>query len=137
MIATMRWAALALAVGLSTMADSARAEEAEAATMVTYQQVHALTGNEGRIPGAANLVRGPDGKLYGTAESGGQFLGGTVFRMTATGAAWAISSGGNTHGTVAFDAKDSIRLKGVDHITTYEGAPVTNYTLSSQAGLNW
>jgi hypothetical protein len=63
------------------------------------------------------------------------FVFGQPLNLTTT--AWAISSGSNTQGTVAFDAKDSIRLKGVDHITTWEGAPVTNYSLSSQAGLNW
>lgn len=63
------------------------------------------------------------------------FVFGQPLNLTTT--AWAISGGGNTHGTVAFDAKDSIRLKGVDHITTYEGAPVTNYTLISQGGLPW
>lgn len=63
------------------------------------------------------------------------FVFGQPLNLTTT--AWAISGGSNAHGTVAFDAKDSIRLKGVDHITTYEGAPVTNYSLSSQAGLNW
>ena len=63
------------------------------------------------------------------------FVFGQPLNLTTT--AWAISGGGNTHGTVAFDAKDSIRLKGVDHITTYEGVPVTNYTLSSQGGLPW
>ena len=63
------------------------------------------------------------------------FVFGEPLNLTTT--AWAISGGSNAHGSVAFDAKDSIRLKGVDHITTYEGAPVTNYTLSSQAGLPW
>lgn len=70
-----------------------------------------------------------------TAIVAANFVFGEAFHLTTT--AWAISGGGNTHGTVAFDGKDSIRLKGVDHITTYEGAPVTNYTLSSQAGLPW
>jgi hypothetical protein len=63
------------------------------------------------------------------------FVFGQPLNLTTT--AWAISGGGNTHGTVVFDAKDSIRLKGVDHIVTYEGAPVTDYTLNSQAGLPW
>jgi hypothetical protein len=63
------------------------------------------------------------------------FVFGQPLNLTTT--AWAISGGGNTHGSVTFDAKDSIRLKGVDHITTYEGAPVTDYSLSSQAGLPW
>ncbi|HEX5686155.1 MAG TPA: hypothetical protein VFY73_19175 [Ideonella sp.] len=57
--------------------------------------------------------------------------------LNLTTTAWAISSGANAHGSVVFDAWDSIRLKGVDHITTWDGVPVTNYTLSSQAGLPW
>ena len=63
------------------------------------------------------------------------FVFGQPFYLTTT--AWAMSGGGNAHGTVEFDAKDSIRLKGVDHIVTYEGAPVNDYSLSSQAGLPW
>ena len=57
--------------------------------------------------------------------------------LTLTTTVWAISSGSNTQGSIAFDAKDSIRLKGVHHVTTYEGAPVDDYTLASQAGLPW
>ncbi len=57
--------------------------------------------------------------------------------MNLTTVAWAHSGGGNTQGTVAFDAPDSLRLKGVDHVTTYFGVPVSNYTLSSQSGLPW
>lgn len=60
---------------------------------------------------------------------------GQPVHLTTT--AWAISGGGNTQGTVDFDAKDAIRLKGVDHITTWDGVPVTNYTITSQAGLPW
>jgi hypothetical protein len=63
------------------------------------------------------------------------FVFGQPLNLTTT--AWAISGGGNTHGTVTFDAKDAIRLKGVDHITTWDGVPVNDYTLSSQAGLPW
>lgn len=57
--------------------------------------------------------------------------------LNLTTTAWAISGGGNTNGSVDFDAKDSIRLKGVDHVTTWDGVPVPNYTLTSQAGLPW
>lgn len=57
--------------------------------------------------------------------------------LNLTTTAWAISSGADAQGSVMFDAKDSIRLKGVDHITTWDGLPVPNYSLSSQAGLNW
>lgn len=57
--------------------------------------------------------------------------------LNLTTTAWAISGGGNTQGSVDFNAKDAIRLKGVDHITTWDGVPVTNYTISSQAGLPW
>ena len=61
--------------------------------------------------------------------------------LTLTTVGWGHAGiraqGGTGHGIVAFDGKKAFRLKGVDHITTYEGAPVTDYTLSSQAGLNW
>lgn len=61
--------------------------------------------------------------------------------LTLSTVGWAhagIRAGtGTGHGIVAFDGKNAFRLKGVDHITTLAGAPVTNYTLSSQAGLPW
>lgn len=57
--------------------------------------------------------------------------------LNLTTTAWAISGGGNTHGSVDFDGKNAIVLKGVDHITTWDGVPVTDFTLSSQAGLPW
>lgn len=64
---------------------------------------------------------------------------GEPFTLTTVGWAQAgiRAAGGTGHGVVAFDGKNAIRLMGVDHITTYEGVPVTNYTLTSQAGLPW
>lgn len=57
--------------------------------------------------------------------------------LNLTTVAWAHSGGFTANGSVAFDAPDALRLKGVDHVTTYEGLPVTGYTLQSQAGLPW
>lgn len=57
--------------------------------------------------------------------------------VNLTTTAWAISSGGNTHGSVDFDGKNAIVLKGVDHITTWDGVPVTEFSLVSQGGLPW
>lgn len=64
---------------------------------------------------------------------------GEPLRLTTVGWAHAgiRAQGGTGHGTVAFDGKNAFRLKGVDHITTLAGTPVTDYTLSSQAGLPW
>jgi hypothetical protein len=64
---------------------------------------------------------------------------GEQFTLTTVGWAHAgiRAQGGTGHGTVAFDGKNAVRLQGVDHVTTYEGVPVTNYTLTSQAGLPW
>jgi hypothetical protein len=64
---------------------------------------------------------------------------GVPFTLTTVGWAHAgiRAQGGTGHGIVDFDGKKAFRLKGVDHITTYEGAPVTNYTVTSQAGLPW
>ena len=71
-----------------------------------------------------------------TAVVMANFVFGQPLNLTTT--AWAISSGGNTHGSVDFDGKNAILLKGVDHIIRLgDGATVTDYTLSSQAGLNW
>lgn len=61
--------------------------------------------------------------------------------FTLTTVAWAQAGiraqGGTGHGIVDFDGKKSFRLKGVDHISTDSGVPVTNYTFSSQEGLPW
>jgi hypothetical protein len=64
---------------------------------------------------------------------------GEQFRLTTVGWAHAgiRAQGGTGHGIVAFDGKNAFRLKGVDHVTTLAGQPVTGYTLSSQAGLPW
>lgn len=64
---------------------------------------------------------------------------GEQFTLTTVGWGHAgiRAQGGTGHGIVAFDNKKSFRLKGVDHITMSDGTPVTNYTLSSQAGLPW
>ena len=89
MNATMGWAALALVAGVATMAGSAWAEEAEAAeaaAVVTYKQLHAFDFNAEGSPGDSGLVKGPDGYFYGTADMGGDFGGGTIFRMAANGA---------------------------------------------------
>lgn len=53
------------------------------------------------------------------------------------GQAGIRAQGGTGHGIVDFDSKKAFRLKGVDHITTWDGLPVPDYTLSSQAGLPW
>lgn len=154
MNATMRWAALAplvLSAGLATLAGSARAEGAEAATVVTYQQVHALTGNEGRIPGAAKLVKGPDGKLYGTAESGGTFSGGTVFRMTTTGATQVLHAlgqagdgktplgmtwgpDGNFYGVTSRGGSED---RGTFYRMSLDGVVTILHSFSEDAGLAW
>ena len=63
------------------------------------------------------------------------FAFGQPFDLTTV--AWAVSSGGNTQGSVDFDAFTSLRLKGIDQVTTLAGVPVTQYTFSSQAGLPW
>jgi hypothetical protein len=64
---------------------------------------------------------------------------GEPFTLTTVGWAHAgiRAQGGTGHGIVAFDGKNAFRLKGVDHITTLDGTPVANYTVSSQAGLPW
>jgi len=64
---------------------------------------------------------------------------GEPFTLTTVGWAHAAvrAQGGTGHGIVAFDSKKAFRLKGVDHVTTWDGLPVTGYSLSSQAGLPW
>ena len=61
--------------------------------------------------------------------------------LTLTTVGWGHAGiraqGGTGHGIVAFDGKKAFLLKGVDHVTTLDGTPVTNYTLGSQAGLPW
>jgi hypothetical protein len=70
-----------------------------------------------------------------TAIVWARFDFGKPLNLTTT--AWAISSGANNQGSVDFEGKNAIVLKGVDHITTWDGVPVTDFTLSSQAGLPW
>ena len=79
----------------------------------------------------------PDAKITvdETVVVSANFVFGQPLNLTTV--AWAISGGGNTHGSVDFDGKNAVQLKGVDHITTYFGVPVTDYSLSSQSGLNW
>ena len=46
-----------------------------------YTLLHTFNGYDGAEP-AANLTLGPDGKLYGTAATGGRYGGGVVFQLT-------------------------------------------------------
>jgi uncharacterized repeat protein (TIGR03803 family) len=46
-----------------------------------YTLLHTFVGSDGAQPDA-NLTLGPDGKLYGTAASGGPHGGGVVFQLT-------------------------------------------------------
>ncbi len=46
-----------------------------------YTLLHTFVGSDGAEPDA-NLTLGPDGKLYGTAATGGTFGGGVVFQLT-------------------------------------------------------
>ena len=64
---------------------------------------------------------------------------GEPFTLTTVGWAHAgiRAQGGTGHGIVSFDGKNAVRLQGVDHVATYDGTPISNYTLSSQAGLPW
>jgi uncharacterized repeat protein (TIGR03803 family) len=51
----------------------------------TLTTIHALvSGSDGTAP-TAPLIQAQDGNLYGTAQAGGPFLGGTVFRVTTDG----------------------------------------------------
>ena len=46
-----------------------------------YTLLHTFVGTDGSQPDA-NLTLGPDGKLYGTAGTGGAHGGGVVFQLT-------------------------------------------------------
>jgi len=46
-----------------------------------YTLLHTFDGSDGSQPDA-NLTLGPDGKLYGTAATGGANGGGVVFQLT-------------------------------------------------------
>lgn len=55
---------------------------ASAQTFTTLVNFNTTDGNE---PGYVALIQGTDGAFYGTTISGGRFLSGTVFRVTADG----------------------------------------------------
>jgi uncharacterized repeat protein (TIGR03803 family) len=46
---------------------------------------------DGALP-AGSLVQGSDGNFYGTTSDGGQFDGGTVFRITPAGVLTVLHS---------------------------------------------
>ena len=48
-----------------------------------FQAIHTFSGNQGRP--VAGLMEGPDGRLYGTTEAGGQHGKGSVFVADASG----------------------------------------------------
>lgn len=64
---------------------------------------------------------------------------GETFTLTTVGWGHAgiRAAGGTGHGRVDFDGKNAFVLKGLDHVTTWDGTPVTDYSFSSQAGLPW
>jgi len=53
-----------------------------------YTILHSLIGSEGRTP-EAGLLEGSDGWLYGTTSSGGEYWGGTLFKVDRTTGALA------------------------------------------------
>ncbi|MGM9486474.1 hypothetical protein [Ideonella sp. YS5] len=74
-----------------------------------------------------------------TAVVAASIVFGEQFTLTTVGWAHAgiRAQGGTGHGSVSFDGKKAFRLKGVDHVTRLDGSPVTDYTVTSQAGLPW
>ncbi|HEX7861801.1 MAG TPA: choice-of-anchor tandem repeat GloVer-containing protein [Verrucomicrobiae bacterium] len=55
-----------------------------------YSVLHRFDSKaEGLEPGSG-VVQGRNGALYGTTSSGGQFDGGTIFRLSTDGKAYAV-----------------------------------------------
>ena len=54
-----------------------------------YTVLHRFDGTNGQAP-QADLIEGPDGRLYGTTASGGRSSFGTAFRMQRTGAGFEV-----------------------------------------------
>jgi uncharacterized repeat protein (TIGR03803 family) len=67
-------------------------------------------GTDGRLPSAA-LIRGPGGDLYGTAEYGGAFGVGTVFKLTEAGEETVLYSFGGVTSDGAKPIADLVRDK--------------------------
>lgn len=61
---------------------AALAVASDAQTLITLVN---FDGTKGSNP-YSSLVQGADGNLYGSTYSGGQFSGGTLFRVTPEGA---------------------------------------------------
>ncbi len=51
----------------------------------TLSNVYSFTGLQDGYAPAAPLVRGPDGNLYGSTQTGGNFASGNIFRLTMDG----------------------------------------------------
>jgi uncharacterized repeat protein (TIGR03803 family) len=83
----------------------------------TESVIYAFTGgSDGENP-YSNVIFDKTGKLYGTANGGGAYGDGTVFRLTSSGSAWtedtmhafnSSSDGGDPFGGVVFDSTGSL-----------------------------
>ena len=77
---------------------------ATVAAAQNYNPLVSFDGTNGANPKYMTLVQGPDGKLYGTTESGGTNNFGTVFQVTPNGTLTSLYSfaGGASNGMFPF-----------------------------------
>jgi uncharacterized repeat protein (TIGR03803 family) len=79
-----------------------------ASASVTFMNLVSFNGDNGALPWAP-LVQGLDGNFYGTAETGGFYGGGTVFKMTLNGTVTVLHSFG-PNGTDGMHPKAGLLL---------------------------
>lgn len=89
----------------------------------TFNSLGEFNGTDGSFP-FASLVQGPDGNFYGTADEGGTFNNGTVFRVTSKGNVSVLHNFDWTLGSTDGALPKASLILGTDgnfYGTTYEG----------------
>jgi uncharacterized repeat protein (TIGR03803 family) len=71
------------------------------------------TGTDGGIPNG-NLIQASDGNFYGTTSGGGTYNGGTVFRVTPSGAETVLYSFVNVSGSLDGNSPSGALMQGTD-----------------------
>lgn len=100
----------------------------------TFQVIHFFTGPDGTDP-AAGLTMDSAGNLYGTADSGGQYGNGTVFKLRLYDATWIFmplysfhgaSDGGGPMAPLAFGPSGALYGTTANYASVFNLRPSAN-----------